>query len=78
MRGLIRQGEVASRDLREEMRHGRHDHLDRADALGKERERLAEDAGKPCHLAAAAARHGQHDRRVGDPAPRLGLVRAKL
>ena len=44
----------------------------------QQRERLAEDAGEPRDLAAAAARQHQHDRRIGQPAPRLGLVRAQL
>ena len=43
-----------------------------------QRQRLAEDRGKPRDLAAAAARHRQHDRRVGAPAHRLGVVGAKL
>ena len=74
MRGLIGQVDVACLTCSTRWRHGRHHHVERPVSLFRERERRAEIAGQPPHLAAAAADHGKHHRRIGHPPPRFRFV----
>ncbi len=60
------------------MRDGRHHHLERSEAIAHQRHGVGKNAKQPLDLAGPASRQHQQDRRRGEPATRLLVIRAQI